>query len=266
MMYSLGSLALVMLGRRSNFLSTPAEITTVATAAAFGACRHGYATFKTIARWWWSKALGKILYLSATAFCVWLGHADATRITRSLAHADAKYFPSFVGLLSSCCFCLRFMQCVAALVFLCALAQFSLNFPRLVLRNTGNSFSWWRAGGPGKLHRWWRRIRDGSNVVSNRNIIAGPRLRELSELFTPIALLIVSVTLVVAPQELMNGSVAHDSLMRILAAMEYTADGSCTDIPDDIPTVHVDEGYVSVVKQVNGEPRFTRQVCRPRVT
>jgi hypothetical protein len=133
MMYMIARVALAS-QRWISPLPSTYEAAILSLAVLIGALRHTQSILARIAKWSWSKFIGKALYVVATAVCVAMGTADATRTTRLLTHADAKYFPSFLGLLSSWYVVLNFARCIAIFLFACGLVLFLINLPSLFLR------------------------------------------------------------------------------------------------------------------------------------
>jgi len=258
MMYLTLWVALLIL-QRSPLVPSTAEMLILGSLISFGALRHSYAMIRTVAKWSWSKSFGKVAYGVVTAICLALAHADATRMTRRLTHADAKYFPSFMGLLSSWYGLLNLVQCAAAIMASCALLLLLTNIPSLFLRNACNQlpFPLHRVGGG--LSLWWRRIRFGCSPAPV--LTEKPYLRDVVDLLTPLGLVCFAALLSTAPAKIMSAGETKPFLAQLLFRMEYTADGDCPNVKDNMPTVHLDGDFVSVATFAEGKLNAIRMVC-----
>ncbi|WP_207005683.1 hypothetical protein [Trinickia mobilis] len=258
MMYMIVRIALASQHWLSPLPSTY-ETAVIGLAISVGALSHTHSILARVARWSWSKVLGKALYAVATAACVAIGTADATRMTRLLAHADAKYFPSFLGLLSSWYVVLDFVRCIAVFLFACGLILLLINLPSLFLRFARNYVRFLPNTGTNRLFLLWRRMRFGRST--DPALAQGKYIRDVVELFTPLALLILASLVINAPDWIMKAQPTGMILDQTLLAMEYTADGGCPNVLGNLPTVHLDGDFVSVATVVNGRLSTTRQTC-----
>ncbi|NHV26844.1 hypothetical protein [Burkholderia sp. D-99] len=258
MMYMIIRLILIAL-QLTPPLNTLSEMLFVGVAISIGALRHAHLIVARIAKWSWGKILGKALYAVSTAVCVAVGAAQAIRMTRLLTHADAKYFPSFLGLLSSWYVALNFVRCVAIFLAVCGLVLFLINLPSLFLRSMRAWFAFIPQNRANRVFIWWRRVRFGRS--GDPAIMQGRYLRDVVELFTPIALLGVAAAIVSAPESIAKAPATDAILNQTLFAMEYTADGGCPAVQGNLPTVHLDRDFVSTGMLVGNRLVTMRQEC-----
>lgn len=234
------------------------EMVVIGVVIAIGALRHAHLILTRIAKWSWGKILGKGLYAISTAICVAMGTAEAVRTTRILTHADAKYFPSFLGLLSSWYVVLNFVRCAAIFLVICGVILLLINLPSLFFRTVRAWFTFVPKDGANRMFIWWRRVRFGRH--GDPALFQGRYLRDLVELFTPMALIGVAGLIVAAPESIAKAQVTATVLNQTLFVMEYTADGGCPAV-GNLPTVHLDRDYVSTGMLVGGRLIATRQEC-----
>ncbi|NIE57340.1 MULTISPECIES: hypothetical protein [unclassified Burkholderia] len=235
------------------------ELFFIGLAISIGALRHAHLIVARIAKWSWGKVLGKALYAVSTAVCVAVGAAQAIRMTRLLTHADAKYFPSFLGLLSSWYVILNFVRCAAIFLAVCGLVLLLINLPSLFLRSMRGWFAHIPQDRANRIFFWWRRVRLGRS--GDPAIMQGRYLRDVVELFTPIALMVVAAAIISAPESIAKAQATEAILNQALFAMEYTADGGCPAIQGNLPTVHLDRDFVSTGVLVGNRLVTTRQEC-----
>jgi hypothetical protein len=228
------------------------------TLGVLGAFLHAHSVVVKIAKWSWSKAFGKIVYLIVTTVCIAIGHADAVRTTRQLVHADAKYFPSFLGLLSSWYACVNLAIAIAVIIFCYGFVQFVINITSAFLRGI-----YWPQLFPGTtrpLLDRWHRMRFNLDVKAQLAAREG-HLRGFTNLFTPIVLMSAAPMLAQVPGAVMKAPLTQSILEAVVFKMEYTSDDECPNVPADRPTVHVDGDFVSAATFVNGRLATTRLTC-----
>lgn len=258
MMYVIARMAVAPQFSISPLLSTY-EMTSVGVAISIGALRHTHLILARIAKWSWSKVLGKTLYIISTTICVAVGAAEATRITRHIVHADAKYFPSFLGLLSSWLVILNFVRCIAIFLVVCGVVLFCINLPSLLLRITNGHTPFFWHNGMYKLFVWWRRVRFGRSP--NPALLQDRYLRDIVELLTPMALVGLASLVMATPDSIMSARLTSVALNQAVFNMEYTSDGGCPNVEGDLPTVHLYGDFVSVATLENGRLVTKQQTC-----
>lgn len=188
---------------------------------------------------------------------LWLGRSDACEVVRELTHADAKYFPTFVGLMSSLYVFLRMMQFGMLLVSVCAMLLLIAVMPRLILGVVRGHFRGLRTG---LFTSSVGGSTNGVQVQSNRSEYQ-PMLPELIALLTPIGLSVVALHLFSLPDSGMNLLKTYNVPAQILVATEYVADGDCSNIAADEKTVHLGDALVSIVSEDSGQPVFSKVTC-----
>jgi len=114
-------------------------------------------------------------------------------------------------------------------------------------------------GRANRIFIWWRRVRFGRS--GDPAIMQGRYLRDVVELFTPIALMVVAAAIISAPESIAKAQATEAILNQALFAMEYTADGGCPAIQVNLPTVHLDRDFVSTGVWVGNRLVTTRQEC-----
>ncbi|WP_124454198.1 hypothetical protein [Burkholderia sp. Bp8992] len=256
MMYMIARLILATLHWMPLFGSMY-EMFCIGVVTSIAALRHAHLILARIAKWSWGKTLGKALYALSTAVCIAVGAAQAIRTTRLLTHADAKYFPSFVGLLSSWYVVLNFVRCAAIFLAVCGAILILINLPSLLLRSVRAWFKFLPKERTNTVFIWWRRVRFGRR---GDPALQGRYLRDIIELFTPMALLGLATVIVAAPESIAGARATAIILNQTLFAMEYTADGGCPAV-GNLPTVHLDRDFVSTGVLVGNRLITMRQEC-----
>ncbi|AJK50734.1 hypothetical protein BGL_2c26800 [Burkholderia plantarii] len=256
MMYLIARLILTTL-HWMPWIGSTYEMFCVGVVTSIAALRHAHLILSRIAKWSWGKVLGKTLYAMSTAVCLAVGTSQAIRTTRLLTHADAKYFPSFVGLLSSWYVVLNFVRCAAIFLAVCGAILILINLPSLLLRSVREWFKFIPEEKTDRVFIWWRRVRFGRR---GDPVLQGRYLRDVIELFTPAALLGIATVIVAAPESISDAQATGIILNQTLFAMEYTADGGCPAVGNR-PTVHLDRDFVSTGVLVGDRLITTRQEC-----
>jgi hypothetical protein len=229
----------------------------MAVVVSVGAIRHGFSAIKTVAKWAWGRAVGKVLYVGAFSMALWLGRSDACEVVRELTHADAKYYPTFVGLMSSLYVLLRMMQFGTLLVSVCAMLLLIAVMPRLILGVVRGHFQ----GARTRLFTWSVAGSTNRAQVQNNRDEYQPMLPELIALLTPIGLSVVALQLYSLPDWGVSLMKAYNVPARILVATEYVADGDCSNVAADEKTVHLGDALVSIVSGDSGQPVFSKVTC-----
>lgn len=251
MLFSLGVLAT---GKAPRSFTLGSHI--AMALVALGTIRYGASVVAVIAKWAWSRAAGKTAYAAAFSIAVWLAGSDAAQFIRYLTRAEAKYFPSFFGLMSSVHLFFRALQFWAALLLCCACVLMLWALAKLVL---GFAQLHWR-----QAVEQYRRLGSplGQAVGGSRSWTYEPLLPQLMALLMPLGVAIVGGTLYGAAQWGMEALHASPIAARLLAEMEYAADGDCANLSPDAKTVHLGDKYVSTLTEDGGQFVFGKQVCR----
>jgi hypothetical protein len=258
---SVAMLVLVWMGASVFFkplASAMSVVHVIIIVVSVGAIRHGFSTIKTVAKWTWSRAIGKVLYAGAFSIALWLGRSDASEVVRELTHADAKYFPAFVGLMSSLYLFFRMMQFGMLLVSVCAMLLLIAIMPRLIFGVVRGNFRGLRAG----LFMSSDNGSPNGSQVQSQTSEYQQTLPELISLLTPIGLSVVALQLYSLPDWGMSMLQNYNVPARILVATEYVADGDCSNVAANVKTAHLGDSLVSLVSEDSGQPSFSKQVCK----
>ncbi|MDR6470974.1 hypothetical protein J2777_004714 [Paraburkholderia graminis] len=208
-----------------------------------GAFRHGLVAIRTIAKLTWSGTLGKLLYASLFSVALWLGRSDAAAAVRQLTHADAKYFPIFVGVMSGPYSIFRMLQFGSALISVCAVLLLFASWPRIIGRMLRTGLS-------------RQRLSQGNDEHRRRNV-----LPDAISLLTPVGLLLVASQLLELPQLGIAALQKFSAPALVLARTEYVDDRACKNIPTGVLTQHLGDKQVSVLTIENGTPVFSQSAC-----
>jgi hypothetical protein len=207
-----------------------------------GSLRQGSVAIRTVAKLTWSRVSGKAIYGGALFIAIWLGRGDAAATVRELTHADAKYFPTFIGVMAGPYAVLHMMQLGSILIIFCALLLFLASWPRMISRTYQSVKRHWDSGaGAGR-----------SEMLS-----------DAMTFFTPIGLMVVGVKLVTLPALGITEIKKYDIPAFILAKTEYVADGACANLPANVETQHLSNDRVSVLGASGSALTFSKTICTP---
>ncbi|AFQ49807.1 hypothetical protein [Burkholderia cepacia] len=191
---------------------------------AYAAARHTYHVLRLIARWTWSKALGKGAYLAVASVALWLARSDAEKLVLTLTHETADHFSSFTGLSASAFFALRLVQ-AAGIVLLVFLAfQFVLLMVGLLIQLSANHVRVFSREGVERMTVTWRRLRLG---LKKWEVDDRERLRQMIAMLAPIGLVFWAVPLLMGPTYLVGSVETRTLLSNVLVRTTYSATGAC---------------------------------------
>ncbi len=191
---------------------------------AYAAARHVYHVLRLIARWTWSKMLGKGAYLAVASAALWLAHSDAERLVLALTHETAEHFSSFIGLASSAFFVLYLVQGagIALVVFL--VFQFVFLIGSMLIQATANHARITSKGGVERMIVIWKRLRFG---LKRWEVDRTERLRQVIGMLAPMGLVFWAVPLAMGPAVLIRSIETQTLFSHVLVTMTYSAAGTC---------------------------------------
>jgi hypothetical protein len=198
---------------------------------------------RTLVKVTWSRTIGKITYAGALSIAYCIGRGDAIAAARELTHADAKYFPTFVGVMSGPYTILRMLQFASLLMAVCAVLTLLAAWPRAIGRMLRNFAPF------GVLSR--------SRHVGKTE----PILPDAIPFFTPVGLMLIAVGLAKLPEPAISMLQRYELPALVLASTEYVDDGACKNIPAGVRTQHLGDGLVSVLKYDGQTPVFSQASC-----
>lgn len=210
---------------------------------ALGALRHGSFALRTIVRLTWSKTIGKVGWAAVLSVSIWLGRSDAAAAAREITHADAKYFPTFVGVMSGAYATFRVFQFCSLLLLVCAMLMFFASCPRILMKMWRNA---WRPGNFGLE-------RNGA-----RDVLTMP---DAIAFFTPVGLVVVAQFLLTFPAAGVGFLQLYSLPAVVLAHTEYVDDKACKNLPDVTKTQYIGGNRVSVLKVVGQTWTFSQAPC-----
>jgi hypothetical protein len=210
---------------------------------AIASLRHVSTAVRTLVKLTWSRTIGKIVYAGALSIAYCVGRGDAIAMARELTHADAKYFPTFVGVMSGPYTILRMLQFASLLMVVCAVLVLFAAWPRMIGR---------MLAGVVPLRDLLRR-RDAGK--------AEPILPDAISFFTPIGLVFIAAGLAMLPEPAISMLRRYEVPAHVLARTEYVDDGACKNIPAGVRTQHLSDGLVSVLKHNGQTPEFSQATC-----
>lgn len=207
------------------------------------ALRQVSTAIRTLVKVTWSRTIGKIVYAGALSMAYCIGRGDAIATARELTHADAKYFPTFIGVMSGPYTIFRMLQFASLLMVACAVLALLAAWPRAI----------------GRILRDFAPFR----VLSRPRKVgtAEPILVDAIPFFTPIGLVFVAVGLAKLPEPAISMLQRYELPAQVLAQTEYVADGACKNIPAGVRTQHLGDGLVSVLKYNGRTPEFSQATC-----
>lgn len=205
--------------------------------------RHVSTAVGTLVKLTWSRTIGKIAYAGALSIAYCIGRGDAIATARELTHADAKYFPTFVGVMSGPYTIFRMLQFASLLMVVCAVLVLFAAWPRVIGR---------MLAGVAPVRVLLRR-RDAGEPE--------PVLPDAISFFTPIGLMFIAVGLAMLPEPAISTLRRYEVPAHVLAHTEYVDDGACKNIPVGVRTQHLSDGLVSVLKYNGQTPEFFQATC-----
>lgn len=210
---------------------------------AVAALRQVSTAIRTLVKLTWSRTIGKIAYAGALSIAYWIGRGDAIVTARELTHADAKYFPTFVGVMSGPYTIFRMLQFASLLMVVCAVLTLLATWPRAI----------------GRMSRGFAPAR----VLSRpRNVgKAEPILPDAIPFLTPVGLVFIAIGLAKLPEPAISMLQRYELPAYVLARTEYVDDGACKNIPPGVQTQHLGDGLVSVLKYNGQTPEFSQATC-----
>ncbi|CAJ2904475.1 Uncharacterised protein [Burkholderia pseudomallei] len=210
---------------------------------AIAALRQVSTAIRTLVKLTWSRTIGKITYAGALSIAYCIGRGDAIATARELTHADAKYFPTFIGFMSGPYTILRMLQFASLLMVVCAVLALLAAWPRAI----------------GRMLRCvvLVRVRPRPRNVEN----AEPILPDALSFFTPVGLVFIAICLVKLPESAISMLQRYELPAHVLARTEYVDDGACKNIPAGVRTQHLGDSRVSVLKYNGQTPEFSQAAC-----
>ncbi|WDR89573.1 hypothetical protein [Burkholderia ambifaria] len=210
---------------------------------AFAALRQVSTAIRLLVKLTWSRTIGKIAYAGALSIAYCIGRGDAIATARELTHADAKYFPTFVGVMSGPYTVLRMLQFASLLMVVCAVLALLAAWPRAI----------------GRMLRGVMLVRVHSRP---RNVgKAEPILPDAISFFTPVGLMFIAICLIKLPEPAISMLQRYEVSAHVLARAEYVDDGACKNIPAGVRTQHLGDGRVSVLKYNGRALEFAQATC-----
>ena len=210
---------------------------------AIAALRQVSTAIRTIVKLTWSRTIGKIAYAGALSIAYCIGHGDAIATARELTHADAKYFPTFVGVMSGPYTIFRMLQFASLLMAGCAVLALLATWPRAIGRMLRDS-------APVRVLSRPRNVRKEE-----------PILPDAIPFFTPVGLVFIAIGLAKLPEPAISMLQRYELPAHVLARTEYVDDGACKNIPAGVRTQHLGDGLVSILKYNGQTPEFSQAAC-----
>ncbi|WP_124485220.1 MULTISPECIES: hypothetical protein [unclassified Burkholderia] len=224
---------------------------------AYAAARHIYHVLSLVARWTWSKVLGKGAYLAVASIALWLAHSDAERLVLTLTHETADHFSSFTGLSASVFFALRLVQ--AAGLMLVAFFVFQLVFlvGSMIIQHAANQVRIFSTHGAERMTVTWRRLRFG---LKKTEPDGRKRLRQVIAMLAPCGMVFWAIALLMGPTYLIGSIETRTLFSHVLVRTTYSAASACRGdsraglfarIGDDSVSEAVKDGYGYVFRTVS---------------
>lgn len=191
---------------------------------AYAAARHIFHVLLLLARWTWSKVLGKGAYLAVASVALWLAHSDAEKLVLALTHETVDHFSSFVGLSASVFFVLHLVQAAGLVLVAFFVFQMVFLIGSMIVQHAAIQVRIFSTDGAERMTVAWKRLRFGlkKNERDSRE-----RLRQVITTLAPIGLVIWAVPLLIGPTYLIGSSETRTLFSHVLVRTTYSAAGAC---------------------------------------
>ncbi|UEP24363.1 hypothetical protein LL999_17090 [Burkholderia ambifaria] len=191
---------------------------------AYAAARHLYHVLHLVARWTWSKALGKGAYLAVASVALWLARSDAEKLVLTLTHETADHFSNFTGLSASAFFALRLVQAAGIALGVFLVFQFFFLMGSMLIQVSANHVRVFSKEGVERMTVTWRRLRFGLKKCERDS---RERLRQVIAMLAPIGLVFWAVLLLMGPAYLIGSIETRTLFSHALVKTTYSEAGAC---------------------------------------
>lgn len=215
----------------------------------------------------WTELLGKIFSISIGAVLVSLALIRAKTLVHSITHIDPKYFVESTAILAA--FLLPIMYCLfgIALLSLLAILQIAgtvaISFAMMTAQHLGTFLG--RAN-RARIRVLWYRVATGKRPPENNVPSYIVRLLDgISIMTKPMSTIAVIGGISMVYQALYGMlPLLQPYVTSTLVALEYRHGSSCVGLEDTKGLVYMEDGNVSVVRNVDNNLVFSVESCKFR--
>jgi len=206
----------------------------------------------------WAKTIGKVGLAGVGAALFYVATAFSKQIVHGITATDPKYYSEFSGLFATLAMPVLYLLLGLVVLGTWAFTQLAFAFVATVVgsplsRITSNVPAW-------KLFLY--RMQHGKRPPQN---YCAPKVdfRLAVVWMRPISLILSIVLILSALKYILNeyGESLKSVTVKSLVALEYKPGSRCLGLPPEVEVAYLQNGLISVAKQVDGHFSFSTQKC-----